>query len=375
MSRTATLLSYAAGGTGTIAAESRNWESALGELGFSVRRVAGRFDAEPNARSTSTDSPGHNVLVSALASGTSAGNADAIVAALAGSDLVIVDNLCSTDQFIDTARTVEAALIQFTAQNPAAGVLFRHHDLPWDRGASTGAATLYPAPPRITGAVHAPLNLRGRRSLEARGYDNVVMVQKYFDFDLPHGDRAATRSAMGFADDDIVLWQPTKADARNNFAGTVRYLQQLVRVIPAGRVKLWLSGPVGDSYRATFDKLAAHIPVDVRVERIPHARDGYAACDVVLFPAARDRFGTIFLESIAARKPCVISGFPALGELEACGLKYFHADEPGELVKFLAKPSERFFDTNERRARISFSIEQLPAAISAALIPLGLATA
>ena len=372
-SRTATLLSHRAGGTGTVTAEARNWTAALSELGFSVRRVAGDFLDEP-----ATD----DVRIDGLCAPAQLCSARELRGALDGSDLVIVDNMCSTDRHPEIAA-VAAEALQLLTMSTGAKLLLRHHDLPWHRAGATNNL-----PPRLLGAVHAPLNLRSRRELQARGYESVVMVQKYFDFDLlsslPGGEpasqscsdhsarRAATRAALGYTDADIVLWQPTKADERNNFAGTVRYLQALTQIVPAHRVKCWISGPVAAPYQTMFDKLNEHAPVQVNVQRVEAAADAYAACDAVLFPAARDRFGTILLESIAARKPCVISGFAALGELEACGLKYFPTDAPGELVKFLAKPSERFLDTNERRARISFSIDQLPAAINVALRPLGL---
>ena len=372
MSRTATILSHAAGGTGTVAAEARNWSAALEHSGFLLRRVAGAF--------ADTMAP-DDIRLTWLCDPTHTPNPNELLGALDGTDLLVADNICSANRWPTISTAVARTLDRFAAAGNHGNIILRHHDLPWHRNPLQPAPSLpspdtptNTMPPHIEGAIHAPLNLRSRRELEARGYEHVVMVQKYFDFDVPQGDRVATRSALGFADTDIVLWQPTKVDERNNFAGAVRFVQALERIIPAHRIKFWCSGPVADEYQLTFDKLKSHMPIEVMVRRVANARDAYAACDAVMFPASWDRFGTVLLESIAARKPCVISGFAALGELEACGLKYFRADEPGELVKFLAKPSERFFDTNERRARMSFSIDQLPAAINTALRSLGMAT-
>ena len=86
-----------------------------------------------------------------------------VAAALDGADLVIVDNLCSLPLNVDAARAVARVAAAHHGR-----VLFRHHDLPWQRRhlAHLGAEL----PPRVDGALHATINLRSRRELEARGY-------------------------------------------------------------------------------------------------------------------------------------------------------------------------------------------------------------
>ena len=61
------------------------------------------------------------------------------------------------------SRAVAAALAGYTGR-----VVMHHHDLPWQRRhlAHNGADL----PPRHEGALHATINLRSRRELEARGF-------------------------------------------------------------------------------------------------------------------------------------------------------------------------------------------------------------
>jgi hypothetical protein len=58
-----------------------------------------------------------------------------------------------------------------------------------------------------------------------------------------------------------------------------------------------------------------------------------------------------------------------LAEIQAAGVRCFSTEQPDVLVRFLNEPDlrrETYFDVNLRRARVSFAIEDLPAAIEQA---------
>src|SRR5436190_12255650 len=89
MDRVAVQLSFRLGGADGVAVEARKWEWALRELGFDVRRVAGEMDdgLRPD-----------DAWLSFLAidpTDDSESDPGALAAALAGAELVIVENLCS----------------------------------------------------------------------------------------------------------------------------------------------------------------------------------------------------------------------------------------------------------------------------------------
>jgi glycosyltransferase involved in cell wall biosynthesis len=88
-----------------------------------------------------------------------------------------------------------------------------------------------------------------------------------------------------------------------------------------------------------------------------------------VFPSTWEGFGNPVIESIAARRPCVAARYPVLAELLASGIRVFSTDRPEALVQFLAAPEEtreQYYDVNLHRARISYDIAELPAAIDRA---------
>ncbi len=235
---------------------------------------------------------------------------------------------------LDAARAVAHA-----AREHPGRVLFRHHDLPWQRRNLTALEDEFP--PRLDGALHVTINLRSRRELQARGYAGAVTVHNYFDLDPPPGDRAATRAAFGFADDDLVVFHPARAIERKNVAGGVRYAGRLALLLDDRPVRYWLSGPAEDGYASTLERVLERSSVPVTLGRPETVAGGYAAADVVVFPSTWEGFGNPTIESIAARRPCAVFAYPVLAEILATGVRLFDTDEPEAMVRFLAQPAAR----------------------------------
>ncbi len=346
MAPVAAVVSFRLGGDDGVAVEARKWAWALGELGFRVRRIAGAIEdgGQPE-----------DVAIPGLAIDPRAGagpDETEIEAAVGDADLLIVDNLCSLPLNVEAAR----AVARVASRHPGR-VLFRHHDLPWQRRNLAHLGT--ELPPAQPGAIHATINLRSRRELEARGYDHATTIHNYFDLDPAPGDREATRSAFGFAPDDLVLLQPSRAIERKNVPGAVRFAGQLARVLTDRNLRLWVSGPAEDGYAPTLARV---------IER------SYAACYLVVFPSTWEGFGNPVVESIAARRACAAYPYPVLAELQAAGVRCFSTEDPELLLRFLAEPDARratYFETNLRRARVSFSLADLPGAIEQAFVTQG----
>ena len=357
MAPQAVIVSFRLGGVDGVAIEARKWSWALGEIGYDVRRVAGAIedDGQPD-----------DIVLPGIAFDAAGGDltsapvdTDAITAALDGADLVVVENLCSLPLNIEAAHAVARA-----ANEHHGHVVFRHHDLPWQRRHLAHLAT--ELPPRLDGALHATINLRSRRELEARGFAGATTVHNFFDLDPAPGDRAATRAQFGFADDELVVLQPSRAIERKNVPGAVRFAAYLARRMPDRPVHLWIAGPAEDGYADTFARIVERSDVPVTIGRADQVANAYAACDVVVFPSTWEGFGNPVIESIAARRACAAFPYPVLSEIVAAGVRCFSTEEPDVVVRFLAETEQRretYFDVNLRRARLSYSLTDLPVAI------------
>lgn len=361
--RVATILSYRLGGTDGVAIEAVKLQWALEQLGYSVRRVAG--DLADGAR-------GDDVVVPSLSMDADAPpRGDDIEGAIDGTDLLFVENVCSLPLRVEVSRAVSAAAEQYAARGGRA--VLHHHDLPWQRRHLRELEAEFP--PRIADVLHLTINLRSRRELVARRYESVATIHNHFDLDAPAGDRDGTRAQLGFEPDDIVLFQPARAIERKNVPGGVRFAnalhQRLTRVAPNRRVRYWLTGPAEDGYGPTLERVLAKCEVPITFGRAPTPADGYAASDVVLFPSTWEGFGNPVIESIGARRPLVVFPYPVLAEIVACGLEFFSPDDVDEVVRFVARPDTAYLERQLRRARLNFSLTELPSALAAVFAEMG----
>src|SRR3974390_2396071 len=174
MAPQAVTVSFRLGGDDGVSVEARKWSAALRALGFETRRVAGEIQ-DAGERD--------DIVVPGLAiDATEPPRARELEDAFDGADLLIVDNLCSLPLNVDAARTVARGAAPFRGR-----VCFRHHDLAGQRRRFAHLADEFP--PRVEGALHATVNLRSRRELEARGFTGAVTVHNYFDLAPAPGDR------------------------------------------------------------------------------------------------------------------------------------------------------------------------------------------
>jgi glycosyltransferase involved in cell wall biosynthesis len=350
----AAIISFRLGGDDGVSVEARKWETALQALGFETRRVAGAI--EDSGRS-------NDIVVPELAiDAQDVPNHEHIARTLDGADLVVVDNICSLPLNLAAAEATERAVEQHRGR-----VCYRHHDLPWQRRHLRHLERRFP--PRTPDALHATINLRSRRELEARGYADAVTIHNYFDLEPPPGDRGTTRKRFDFADDAFVLFQPARAIERKNVPGGLRFAQRLQQLAPELKLHYWLSGPAEDGYGPTLERLREAAPLPFTVGRADSASDAYAAADLVVFPSTWEGFGNPVVESIAHRRGCATFPYPVLAELHATGIRTFSTERPENVVQFLADTDavrEQYYEVNLHRARISFDIADLPAAIDEA---------
>ncbi|HEX3426220.1 MAG TPA: glycosyltransferase family 4 protein [Acidimicrobiales bacterium] len=351
----AAVVSFRLGGADGVSVEAAKWAWALRELGFSVRTVAGAGPVDhlipPLAAPPAVTDGEPDPLAGANAALDVASTKAQVEAALAGADLVIVENLLSLPLNPGAAEVVAAALRGRRA-------VLRHHDLPWQRPRFAAGSP----PPDDPAWRHVTINDHSRAELARLGIAATV-IPNAFDPHPPAGDRAATRRALGVGDDQWVVLQPTRAIPRKNVGAGLALAEALGAVF-------WVLGPAEEGYGPELSRLLAAATVPTRhgpcgpVSATAGIEHAYAACDVVAFPSVEEGFGNPPVEASLQRRPVAVGRYRVAAEMAAAGFRWFDADDHEAIGHFLRHPDSRLLDHNEHIARTRFSLEQLPARLS-----------
>jgi len=341
----ATLISFRLGGTDGVSVEARKWEWALQQCGFATRRIAGELvdGLRPD-----------DVWLPYLAIDPEVGvetDRGALAAALAGVNLVVVENVCSLPLNLDVARLTVDVLGEHSGR-----VLFHHHDLPWER---PHLAHLTDFPPARPGSLHVTINNGARDALGQRGIE-AQTIRNAFDLDARPGDRAGTRRTFQYTSDDLVVLQPTRAIPRKEVGRGIAFAEQLATLLPRRAVRFWLTGPAEDGFDDELDRLLAAARVPVTLGRAERSRDAYAASDVVVFPSSWEGFGNPVIEATIADRPVAAGRYPVLDELRALGLTVFGVDDPRAVVAALEHPDEVLTARNRQTLKTNFDLADLP---------------
>lgn len=354
----AVFLSYRLGGADGVGVEAAKWDWALRTLGFRTRRVAGELEGPARPDDTWLPFLAIDPVPGAQPDGAALG------AALAGADLVVVENLCSLPLNLEAATVAREVLADHRGR-----VCFHHHDFPWER-AHLAAITGFP--PDRPGSLHVTISEHARADLAARGI-TAHAVPNSFDFDAFTGDGAPARAALGIADDDLLLVQPTRAIPRKNVSGALHFAAELAARIPEQAVHYWITGPAEDGYADELARLVSQSTVPVHEGRAARSADAYAAADLVVFPSTWEGFGNPVIESVAAHRMVAVGAYPVLSEITA-GLDLCSIDDPDGAVAWIRRDGPAraaVLEANDARARARFAIEHLPERIRSVLTAVG----
>lgn len=324
------------GGRDGVSVEVAKWQRAFVELGWDTTTVAGSGSADR--------------IIPALALDAAAPpDRGEVEAALADSDLVVVDNLLSLPLNPAASSVVSAVL----GGRPA---LLRHHDLAWQHERWHRAGWEVPVDPAWH---HVAISELARGQL-AEHRIQAVTIYNTFELTDP-GDREATRRALGIADGELLLLHPTRAIERKN-------IPEALALAAALEATYWLTGDAEQDYGPVLEELLARTKERVVRGPVADTAGAYAACDAVVFPSTWEGFGNPPLEAALHRRPTAVGRYPLATELvERFGFRWFPSDRPEPLRSWLANPDAGLLDHNEGLVRKHFSPGHLVSGLGSAL--------
>jgi glycosyltransferase involved in cell wall biosynthesis len=326
-----------ADGVSTVAA---TWQTVFDELGFHTFTVAGDGPVDrrlPGLALDATTSPSRGELHDALA----------------GADLVVVENLLTIPLNLPASRALASAL----RGRPA---LLHHHDPPWQRARFAHITELPASDPAWR---HVAITRLAAAELAERRIVADV-VYNAFDVDRSPGDGGGLRARLDIDPARPLLLHPVRAIERKDVPAALRLAQAVSGTY-------WLSGPAEEGYGPVLDRLLSATRVPVRRCPFDHAEtaDAYAAADGVLYPSTWEGFGNPPVEAAVFRRPVAVGRYPVADELRSLGFRWLPTDDADPLRRALADPTVLLDDLehNHEVARRHFARVELVDALRSLL--------
>ena len=329
------IISFRFGPTDGVSVVARNWADALHQMGFDVHWVAGGFEPGWHANGATTVVPGLGI------DDDGPPDPSELATALAGADLVVVENLCT----IPLNPVAAHAVAEVLRGRPA---VLHHHDPPWQRERFAHVTDLPPDDPAWR---HVTINDLTRLQMADRGIAAAV-IHNGFAPDPPPGARPRTRADLGVDDDTLLVAHPVRAIPRKDVGRAIGITAELSGTY-------WLLGPAEDGFGPELDHLLADAACPVLWEPAPTRSDIYAAADLVVFPSTWEGFGNPPVEAALFRRPAVVGDYPVADELRALGLEWFPADDLGPVRAWLAEPDPALLDRNWEVAARELSLDRM----------------
>ena len=338
---TCAIVSFRLGLSDGVSVVAARWRAILGRLGHRVITVAGKGPVDRR--------------VAGLAIGAAEPpSAEEVGSALADTDLVIVENLCTIPLNLPAARVLAAAL----AGRPA---VLHHHDPPWQRKRFTHVTELPPDDPAWR---HVTINRLTEAQMAARGI-SATTVYNPFETGVPPGDRAGARRLLEVDDGELLVAHPVRAIARKDIPRALRICDDL-------GATYWLTGATEEGYEPTLRRLLSQARCRVLRHPAPSAADIYAAADAVVFTSLWEGFGNPPVEAAVHGRPAIVSNYPVAAELRALGFRWFDPDDLDPLRAHLAGGDPGLIDHNRRVVEQHLSMDVIGTQIADLLADMGI---
>lgn len=333
-------------GTDGVSMETAKWRSVLERMGYECFFFAGQSDWTPShtmvvpeaffGNPTIVDIQEH-CFGSTVRSESLTGEIQAVRFTLKKAlydfvktfsiDLLIVENALTIPMHIPLGL----ALTELIAES-GIPTIAHHHDFAWERQRFLVSAVedylSMSFPPRLNSISHVVINTEGRRQLSYRCGIASTVIPNVFDFhsEPPQADDYCRdlRPALGVADDEVLLLQPTRMVARKGIEHAIELASRLSKT---RKTKILISHQEKDEGSEYFERTmdyARLLGVDciirpdlIGAERTSHPDgtrswslwDCYNAADFVTYPSTYEGFGNAFLEALWFRKPILVNRY------------------------------------------------------------------
>ena len=215
--------------------------------------------------------------------------------------------------------------------------IFHHHDFWWERSrfSENYIEKLLNRimPPSDLGTEHVVISSYASHILKSIKRVNPRVVPNCEDFDhpaLPDEWNADFRSELGFAEDDLLIVQPTRIVPRKRIEDSVRLINRFMEAYPdmAGRIRFIISLYQGDEMDENYisdirgfaerlgvplhliaDRVASRRGTDREGRKLYTTRDVLINADLATYLPVWEGFGNAFLEAVSSRVPIVTTTY------------------------------------------------------------------
>ena len=282
-------------------------------------------------------------------------------------DLLLVENALAIPMHVPLGMALTEVIAE--TEIPTIG---HHHDCWWERprfllNAIQDVLSMA-FPPDLPSVRHVVINSMIQRELAARRGVVSTVIYNVVDFDAktePAMSDAEFRKDFGFAEDDILILQPTRIVSRKG----IEQALQLVSRLNMANVKLLIShaqGDEGDEYYQWITETARQLGIDVNFlyNRLAESKTGgedgkgkytlwdvYPHVDLVTYPSLYEGFGNALLESIYYKKPLLVNRYSVyIVDIEPKGFDMITID--GYLTQKAVQQVREILTDSSRRAEM-----------------------
>lgn len=286
-----------------------------------------------------------------------------------GFDLIIAENILTIPMNIPLGL----AMVEFIVET-AMPCIAHHHDFVWERERflvnSVQDLLAAAFPPPLSEVNHVTINSVAMGEFSRRTGLQCDLIPNVMDFhhEPPRPDEYAMtfREALGLADDDRIILQPTRVVPRKRIETAI----ELVHGLDDPRYKLVIpheGGDEGDGYVNRVRDFARllNVPLIFADDLIGERRglrsdgsrvytifDAYAAADLVTYPSEYEGFGNAFLETIYLRRPIVCNRYAIYRtDIEPCGFDVILMD--GYVTAEVIEQTREVLQNAERARRMT----------------------